>query len=382
MPWTQTDPMCERAKFIFAFKEGVYSMAELCERYGISRKTGYKWLSRYEAEGLEGLSEHSRAPRSIPHRTSKETEDALVELRKKRPSWGSRKLLKRLKCTRPDLALPAPSTVTSLLYRHGLVKPRRKQRKPQHPGSKPLEAVAPNDVWTMDFKGEFLLGNRRYCYPLTVCDARTRFLLSCTGLSSTNGVLAKEAIDRLFREHGLPKAIRTDNGSPFATQAIGGLSRLSVYWLKLGIRHDRIDPASPQQNGRHERMHRTLKAETTRPPETTFEAQQRRFDTFRYVFNQERPHEALGMDTPADHYQSSTRTMPDAVPQPEYFGHMEVRRVASNGSFKFKRHVLFLSETLYGEHIALDEIDDGIWSIYFANLLLGRLNERTFTITP
>lgn len=382
MPWTQTDAMCERAKFIFTFKEGVYSMTELCERYGISRKTGYKWLSRYEAGGLEGLREQSRAPRSIPHRTLKETEDALVELRKKRPSWGARKLLTRLKSTRPELTLPAPSTVTALLYRHDLVKPRRRQRKPQHPGSKPLEAAGPNDVWTMDFKGEFLLGNKRYCYPLTVCDATTRFLLSCTGLPSTKGVPAMEVIERLFREHGLPTAIRTDNGSPFATQAIGGLSRLSIYWLKLGIRHDRIDPSSPQQNGRHERMHRTLKAETTRPPETTFEAQQHRFDAFRYVFNQERPHEALGMDTPADHYQSSTRNMPGALPQPEYLGHMEVRRVGSNGSFKFKGHVLFLSETLSGEHIALDEIDNGIWSIYFANLLLGRLNERTFTITP
>lgn len=357
-------------------------MTELCERYGISRKTGYKWLSRYEADGLEGLREHSRAPRSIPHRTSTETEDALVELRIKHPSWGARKLLRRLKRTRPKLALPAPSTVTALLYRHDLVKPRRRQRKPLHPGSTPLEAAAPNDVWTMDFKGEFLLGNKRYCYPLTVCDARTRFLLSCTGLPSTKGVPATEVIERLFREHGLPTAIRTDNGSPFASQAIGGLSRLSVYWLKLGIRHDRIDPASPEQNARHERMHRTLKAETTRPPETTFEAQQRRFDAFRYVFNHERPHEALCMDTPADHYQRSTRTMPDVVPEPEYLGHMEVRRVSSSGSFTFKRHVLFLSETLSGEHIALDEIDDGIWSIYFARLLLGRLNERTFTITP
>lgn len=382
MPWMQTNPMCERVKFVMAFKEGVYSMTELCRRYGISRKTGYKWLSRYEAAGLEGLQEHSRAPQSIPHRTPKATEEALVALRRKRPTWGARKLLARLARTRPELALPAPSTVTALLHRHGLVEPRRRQRKPLHPGSSPLTAAAPNDVWSIDFKGEFLLGSGRYCYPLTVCDAHSRYVLSCTGLPSTNGNAARQAIDRLFRSYGLPYAIRTDNGSPFATQAIGGLSRLSIYWLKLGIRHERIRPASPQENGRHERMHRTLKAETARPPEADFASQQQRFDGFRETFNHERPHEALGMDTPAEHYRSSARSMPNVMPEPEYPAHMEVRRVASNGSFKFNSRLVFLSTTLDGERVALEEIDDGIWSIYFANLLLARLDERTFSITP
>lgn len=382
MPWKQIDPMCERTKFVLTYQEGLYSMSELCQRYGISRKTGYKWLNRYEQAGLDGLKERSRAPKTIPHRASQAAEEAIVALRKKRPTWGARKLLSRLEGTRPDLSLPAPSTVTALLHRHGLITRRRRQRKPVHPGSSSIEAEAPNDVWTIDFKGEFLMGNRRYCYPLTVCDARTRYVLCCTALPSTEREGAKKAVDRLFREHGLPLAIRTDNGSPFATQAIGGLSRLSISWLKLGIRHDRIAPGSPQENGRHERMHRTLKAETTRPPEHSLTAQQRRFDAFRTIFNHERPHEALEMATPADYYRSSSRRMPERIPEPEYLGHMEVRHVASNGSFKFKGRHVFLTTTLYGEHVALDEIDDGIWSIYFANVLLARLNERTFSITP
>ena len=382
MPWRITEPMYERAKFCLAFVEGGYSMTELCERFGISRKTGYKWLRRFESAGLTGLDDQSRAPRSIPHKTPRVVEDALVELRKKHDDWGARKLIDVLRRRKPELRMPSASTATELLRRRGLVKSRRCQKKPQHPGARPLIAEAANDVWTADFKGEFRLGNRHYCYPLTVCDAHSRFLLACDGHSSTAHSRAQGSFESIFKAFGLPRAIRTDNGCPFATQALSGLSRLSLYWMKLGIRHDRINPGSPQENPRHERMHRALKSATTRPPAFNLGAQQRRFDEFRHVYNEVRPHEGIGMATPSSLYEPSIRELPSTLPKPDYLGHMEIRRVSSGGTIKFKSHVLFLSDVLEGEQIALEEVDDGLWSIYFYNTLLARLDEHTFQIKP
>jgi putative transposase len=374
--------MEERLRFVLSHHEGFYTMTELCDRFGISRKTGYKWLARYQEGGYDGLIERSRAPHSIPHRTPEHIEQLLVKERKKHPDWGGRTLKAHLEQRTPELNLPAPSTITDVLKRHDLVEARQPRRRPVHPGVSPIEANAPNDVWTADYKGEFLLGNRRYCYPLTVCDARSRMLLGCKGLHSTEARGAMAAFKKLFEHNGLPLVIRTDNGIPFATRAIGGLSRLNVYWIKLGIRHDRIAPASPQQNGRHERMHRTLKLKTTRPPEKTMTAQQKRFDHFRHEYNFERPHHALEMATPSSIYVPSTKELPAKLPRPEYPGHLEVRRIGNVGTFKFKCKPIFLTNTLTGEDIGLEEIDDGIWSIYFYDVLLGRLDQATGTIIP
>lgn len=381
MPWTHTEPMHERAKFVFAVEGGLYSMTELCERFSISRKTGYKWLRRYEAAGVEGLRDQSRAPLSIPHRTSEEVVEELVKFRKKHEDWGARKIINVLQRRHPDLKFPAASTATELLRRRGLVKSPRRQKKPTHPGSRPLLAETSNDVWTADFKGEFRLGNRCYCYPLTICDAYSRFLLACDGHNSTAHRSTQDSFEQLFRSFGLPRAIRTDNGVPFVSQAMGGLSRLSLYWMKLGIRHDRIRPGAPQENPRHERMHRALKSSTTRPPAFNLTAQQSRFDDFRRTYNEVRPHEGIGMATPATIYTRSLIELPATVPTPCYPGHMEVRRVSSSGTISFKSHAIFLSEVLEGERIALEEIDDGLWSICFYNTLLARFSEQNFQIT-
>jgi transposase InsO family protein len=380
MPWTDTDPMTERHKFILAYNEGLFSMTELCARFGISRKSGYKWLDRYQEGGVDALRDRSRAPKHCPHRTPDAIVQLLLEVRTAHPRWGPRKILDYLRPRHPTVDFPAASTAGDILKREGLVEPRRSQRRPAHPGTSPIDAEAPGEVWTADFKGEFLLGSEVYCYPLTVQDAHSRYLLACTALHSTAHDTAEPVFEQLFREHGLPKRIRTDNGSPFASQGLCGLSRLSVRWIKLGIDPDRIQPGCPQQNGRHERMHRTLKAETTRPPEATFAEQQQRFDAFRREYNTIRPHQALGGAVPASRYAPSSRSMPKRCPDPSYPGHMEVRKVSTAGSIKFNSQALFVSTVLAGEYVALDEVDDGVWSLVFDRVLLGRLDVRTWTL--
>lgn len=380
MPWRQTEPMTERVRFITLHQEGLYSMTELCDRFGISRKTGYKWLARFEAAGLPGLAEQSRAPHACGHRTPSEVEVALLEARKAHPSWGPKKLLPYLKKRRPELALPAASTVGALLKRHGLIAARTRQRQALPPGTVPLETTAPHQVWCADFKGEFPTCDGIDCYPLTVSDAHTRYLLACQALPSTRQEGVQRVFARLFAEHGLPEAIRTDNGPPFATQALGGLSQLSVWWLKLGLVHQRIAPGQPQQNGRHERMHRTLKAETTRPPEQDRQAQQARFDRFRREFNEERPHEALGQQPPAALYLPSPRPLPARVLPPEYPGHYLVRKVGRAGTCRFAGRPLFVSETLAGEYLGLEEVAEGLWSVFFYKMLLARFDERNFRL--
>lgn len=382
MPWTHTDPMCERTKFVLAYHDGAFSMTELCQRFGISRKTGYKWIRRFDEAQFEGLHDRSRARLAIAHRTPEHLEQIFVVLRQKHPFWGARKLLAVVERRHPELSLPAASTVTEILKRHGLITPRPKRRRAVHPGARPLVAEAPNDVWCADFKGEFLLGNRRYCYPLTVSDAHSRYLLACQALPSTHCKGARSLFKRLFQEYGLPRAIRTDNGVPFASPALAGISRLSLYWMKLGIRADRIEPASPHQNGRHERMHRTLKAETTRPPENSFPEQQQRFETFRSQYNEQRPHEALQMQVPAYYYHASARALPRRLPEPEYAAHMEVRRVSAGGAIKFKSWPVFLSMVLASEQVGLEEIDEGLWNIYFGEVLLARYDERERRVRP
>jgi putative transposase len=378
MPWEETTRMSRRVQFIAAFDSCQYSMTQLCERYGISRKTGYKWADRYEKEGLEGLKDRSRAPKSCPHNTSQELSEKLLELRRSHPTWGSRKLLAWLGKREPEATWPAASTVGGILKRHGLVEERGRSRRSWPPSGRPsVQAEAPNQVWSCDFKGQFRTGDGRLCYPLTVADGFSRFLLGLQGLDSVAGAQAWPVFERLFREYGLPEAIRSDNGSPFASaSAVARLSHLSVRWVKLGIRLERIEPGHPEQNGRHERMHRTLKQETARPPAASRAAQQERFDQFRSLYNEQRPHEALGQQTPAEFYRPSLRPYPSKISQLDYPGHFEVRWVRPNGGIKWQGEFLFLSQALSGERVGLEETADGVWTVYFGTLLLARFDEK------
>jgi transposase InsO family protein len=376
MPWLETDAMKERSRFVLDYESGLFSMSELCERYGISRPTGYKWWARYEAQGLQALQDRSRRPQSCPHRTDARTEQALVTLRREHPTWGPVTLLDRLKMTQPELELPAVSTAAEILDRHGLIVARKRRSKPHHPGRPYLEMRAPNDVWSADFKGEFLTRDHRYCYPLTIADGCSRYLLVCRGQFSTAYLSARTTFRAAFREFGLPLQILTDNGGPFASCAIAGLSRLSAWWIKLGIHPIRIEPGKPAQNGRHERMHRTLKADTTRPPASNLAAQQRRFERFRRCYNEERPHQGLEGQVPAALYHPSSRTFPEREPELSYPGHFKVLKVCANGCLKWHNRYIFVSTVLSGEILGLEPFDDGIWSVHFGSVLLGRIDER------
>jgi len=317
MPWLETAPVDERIQFIQDALSDRFTMSELCARYGVSRRVGYKWLARYEEEGRRGLRDRSRAPHHCPHRIDPELAELICALRRQHPFWGARKLLRILVTRHPRVpGWPAPSTAADLLARRGLVLKRRRRQPRYHPGVVPPTTAAPNDLWPADFKGQFRTGNGVYCYPLTLADQHTRFLLTCHGLLSTQTVTARPVFERAFREYGLPGAIRTDNGVPFATQAIHGLSFLNVWWIRLGIQHQRIHPGRPQQNGAHERMHRTLKRQAIRPVRRTCALQQRAFDAFRTEYIEIRPHEWLQQDTPASRYRGSPRPYPARLPPP------------------------------------------------------------------
>ena len=381
MPWLETAPVDERIRFIQDALSDRFTMSELCARYGVSRRVGYKWLARYEEEGRRGLRDRSRAPHHCPHRIQAEIVELLCAQRREHPHWGARKLLRILTTRHPQLTgWPAPSTAADLLARRGLVQRRRRRRPHEHPGVVPPTTTAPNDLWTADFKGQFRTGNGVYCYPLTIADQHTRFLLACHGLLSTQTVTARPVFERTFREFGLPRAIRTDNGVPFASAAIHGLSFLNVWWLRLGIRHQRIQPGRPQQNGAHERMHRTLKRQAVRPVRRTCAAQQRAFDAFRREYNTVRPHEWLNQDTPASHYSPSPRPYPSRLPAIEYPGHFLVKKITTGGTFRFHRKVLYLANALTDQPIGLEETDDGLWAIYFNTVLIATLNERDYII--
>lgn len=381
MPWHQTDRVKERLQFVVQVQQRVFTTSELCERYGVSRETGYRLLRRYEQEGVDGLKDRSHAPKHCPHRIGEEIQALLLASRRAHPKWGPRTILEVVGRDRPGLALPAASTVGDLFSRAGLIERRRRQRRWRHPGRTVVPVRAANDLWTTDYKGEFRLRDGTLCYPLTIADASTRFLLACEGLSSTAYGQARAVFERVFRSYGLPRAIRSDNGPPFATKAVAGLSRLSVWWTKIGIQHDRIAPGHPEQNGSHERMHKTLGQMAVRPASTDGQVQQERFDAFRAEYDWVRPHHALGMQTPGSLYSASERELPPRLPAPEYAGHYTVRQVRANGIFNFRDRGFFLSELLAGERIALEEIEDGVWSIYFYDLLLARLDVRTGRIS-
>lgn len=376
MPWEETNPMEQRRMFVEAKLTGKWLMIELCERFGISRVTGYKWWDRFKARGFEGLVEESRAPQTCPHKTPEHIERAIVDLRLKYRTWGPVMILGRLAKLQPDWDLPAPSTAGDILSRHGLVKPRKRRHRPRHPGKPYVEMNRPNDVWPADFKGEFKMGNGRYCYPLTVTDGCSRYLLGNKALCSTAHDAAQAEFTRLFREFGLPLQILTDNGTPFASQAICGLSRLSVWWIKLGIHPIRIEPGQPSQNGRHERMHRTLKASATRPPGHDLVEQQVKLDEFTDMYNQIRPHRALDLETPASVYEPSPRPFPDVLPSFEYPAYYRVRKVHGNGCMIWRGEHIFVSHILEDERVGLEAVDDGILSVHLGPVLLARFDER------
>ncbi len=376
----ETNVVDERRRFVRDYTSGQWSMTELCERYEVSRPTGYKWLARHRADGDAGLLDDSRAPQSCPHRTGDAVEAQILAVRREY-GWGAKKLLQVLSKRHHAERWPARSTVNAILERHGLLQKNRRRRKWTHPGTTPLQTDRPNQVWPADFKGQFKTRDGRYCYPLTVTDHFSRSLLLCHGLASVKGEVVRPVFRRLFRTVGLPDAIRTDNGAPFASTGIHGLSQLNVWWMQLGIVHQRIPPSSPQENGTHERMHRELKRETTRPAAATQRSQQRRFDAFLRRYNEERPHEAIGGDTPASRWSPSARPYPERIARPEYPAFMEVRRVSTAGTFRLQARQPFLSHALQNQDVGLEEVGDGVWNIVYYTTLLGKIDERTLLIT-
>ena len=382
MPWEETSTVDERLEFVKDYQAGLDTMTELCDRFGISRQTGYKWLGRYETGGVLALQDQSRRPHHRPRTIPPAVVEALLAARRQHPTWGPKKLLSREGGWRLSTQ-PARSTASAILKQHGLVRPVRRRPRPGHPGRPVTPMVAPNGIWTIDFKGQFRTGDRTYCYPLTVIDGFSRFVLACHALSSVHTAPTRAVLERVFREYGLPDRLRSDNGVPFATsRTVARLSALAVWWIRLGIVPELIEPGCPAQNGRHERFHRTLKLETTMPPAATRAAQQRRFKRFREAFNTARPHEALDQRPPAAFYQPSRRPYPRTLPPLDYASHYLVRRVAPSGSITWHNVQLFISHVLVGEDVGLTLIDDGRWAVYFGPILLGHFDAHHQHVQP
>ena len=382
MPWKETRVMDQKIQMISNWLSGEYTLTELSRIYGVSRKSVYKWIERYEADQGSGLKERSRRPLTMPRATAPEVVAEILAAKGRHEHWGARKLLAWLRVKHLGQRWPAPSTTYEILKRHGLVCARRR-RHHTPPYSDPfLRCNQPNEVWCADFKGQFRLGEGRLCYPLTLTDSHSRYLLGCWGLEHPRYLATRSYLEWAFREYGLPAAVRTDNGVPFASVGLGGLSSLSVWFIKLGIRPERIEKGHPEQNGRHERMHRTLKAEAISPPRKSMNEQQRAFDRFRTGYNTERPHEALGQKTPASIYQASAREYPAKLPEVEYPSNYRARRVKHNGDFKWNGTELYLSAALAGERVGFKQIDDGIWKIFFSFYPIGLMDDRTLRIIP
>jgi transposase InsO family protein len=373
-------------KFVARLRSGE-SMTDLCQEFSISRKTGYKFLKRFEQLGAIGLCDQRRVPERIPHRTKPEVQELVLALRKKHPTWGPKKLRAMLVRQQEGMHFPSVSAMAELLKREGLVKPHRRRRADAAPFPHLSAPTAPNDVWCIDYKGQFRLGCGRYCYPLTLTDAASRYILACEGFDRICGDDVRRVLDVAFRTHGVPAAIRFDGGPPFASTGLRRLSKLSVWWLRLGIRLEQIEPASPQQNGRHERMHRTLKAETTRPAAANLLQQQERFDTFLDHFNRERPHEALDMRRPADVFVRSPRSYASDLPPLDYPVHDLVATVAPAGHVRIpgigrSSPNYFLAGALAGQRVGLRELDDDQWLVSFLDLDLGIIDERQHLFVP
>jgi transposase InsO family protein len=381
MPWKEWSVMDERIRFVIRLQDGE-SMACLCREYGISRKTGYKILDRYEECGLEGLTDRTRRPHRYANQLAEQVEAAIVAAKREKPSWGARKIHERLLRRLPhEIKVPARSTIHAILDRHGLVT-RMKRSRTRTEGTLLSSGLSPNELWCTDYKGEFKLGNKKYCYPLTVTDHASRYLLLCEAMESNQEQFAFTAFERLFKERGLPRAIRSDNGVPFASpNALFNLSKLSVWWLRLGISIERIRPGHPQQNGRHERMHLTLKKEATRPAGANLLQQQAKFDAFLEEFNNERPHEALAMKCPAEVYAPSGRPY-RGIPEPHYPFHDKAVVVTHCGRLCLYRKKINLSTCLAGQAVGIKEVDDGIWLVSFMDYDLGYIDLEEKTLQP
>lgn len=383
MPWEERNIMSERMCFVSRLEAGE-RMTDVCREYGISRKTGYKFWDRYKRFGPMGLYDESRAPISIPHRTTEELRKQIIRWKEKHPTWGAKKIKAELERDQKRLVLPSCQTVHNILLRAGYVKRRRQRRRVPGYTGKLIPSAYPNEIWGADFKGEFRLGNQRYCYPLTVSDHYSRYLLCCEGLETTRHHGVKAGFWRTFLEYGLPDRIRVDNGSPFASKGIGGYSRLSVWWLRLGIDVERIEPGHPEQNGRHERFHLTLKQETTRPSGSNLLQQQEKFDRFQEEYNTARPHEALQMKRPAEIYMKSKKAFSEDMPPLEYLLHDLVRKVSEHGMItSFGRGSAFhIGAAFSGENVGLREVETGRWLITFMDLDLGYVDQKTKEFEP
>ncbi len=380
MPWKETCAMDQKLAFVTEYLKDTMPMTVLCEHYGISRKTGYKWAARFAQAGPPGLAERSRARHSQSGRMAPDLAEEILSLRRRRPFWGPRKLRAVLLRQAPEQAWPAASTIGDLLRAQGL-SARRRRRRRRIVARQPLRtAQAPNDVWCIDFKGWFRTGDGQRCDPLTITDAYSRYVLACQ-IVDPLWEPVRAVVEATFQAYGRPKAMRSDNGPPFAADSAGGLTRLSVGWVKAGIELERIEPGKPQQNGRHERFHRTLKAETSRPPAGSLRTQQARFDAFRLDFNENRPHEALDQVPPASIYRASPRPWCATLQEPWYDADHEVRKVRASGEIKWGGRSIFISETLKGETVGLVEASEHGWLVRFADIELGLIDRSTLRFT-
>lgn len=383
MPWKARTVVEQRLRFVMDWQQNEFSLAELCRQHEITRQTGYKWLERYEAEGLDGLRDRSRAPHAHPNEIGEGTEEQILAVRGKYPLWGARKIrahLLRLGCSGP---VPATSTIGLVLKSHGLTVSRKGRGKAARRSEPLAHADGPNRVWCTDFKGWFRTGDGRRCDPLTITDGYSRYLLRCQAVKGEDTLHAKPVFEAAFREFGLPERMRTDNGAPFGSQGDVGLTGLAVWWIKLGIYPERIRPGKPQENGRHERMHLTLKQATATPPARSRREQQRWFDRFRQEYNEERPHEALGQVPPAEFYVPSGRQWPARLPEVEYGKDLEVRWVEQGGRIRWRGQRVFVSHALEGEPVGLEQVGPQAWRMYFSFYVLGVVEgERTRLWTP
>lgn len=377
MPWKEVKPMDEKVLFIADSLREIDSFSQLCQRYGISRKTGYKWLARYREQGADGLPERSRRPLSCADATPFAVQQAILELRGiGRAPPGPKKLQALLGARFPGDLIPSKTTIYNILKRAGRIEPRRRHRRVAPRPCALTRADTPNALWSADYKGQFKTRDGRWCYPLTIMDHASRYLLRCHGLAGTSFDDARTVFESLFRECGLPDRLRTDNGAPFASIGVGGLSRLSLWWVRLGILPERIDPGRPQQNGRHERMHRTLKQAVTHPPAQTIKKQQTLFDRFQREYNEERPHEGLAQHTPGSRYAASPRVYPERLPELEYPNWYQRQKVSVNGVMYCLGRRVYVGYLLGGEWMGLEPVADGEWDVYFGPVRLGHFDER------